>query len=137
MENRIIYSLYRAEHRLKSFMKKLTREKSIEISAGQSGILFLLNGSSLKMSELSRALGIDNSAITRQVDALEKKGLAKREVNPSDRRQYIISLTDKGRDNVKILSKIANQTNDRIKDGFTDNEIDIFLKVLRSFEEKF
>lgn len=89
------------------------------------------------MSELSRALGIDNSAITRQVDALEKKGLAKREVNPSDRRQYIISLTDKGRDNVKILSKIANQTNDRIKDGFTDNEIDIFLKVLRSFEEKF
>jgi DNA-binding MarR family transcriptional regulator len=118
-------------------MKRRSKEKSIEVSAGQSGILFLLLNKSVKMSELGRNLGIDNSAITRQVDTLEGKGLVKREVNPSDRRQYIISLTEKGRQDVKILSKIANDTNKKIKDGFTESEIDIFIRVLTSFEEKF
>ena len=118
-------------------MKRRSKEKSIEVSAGQSGILFLLHNKSVKMSELGRNLGIDNSAITRQVDTLEGKGLVKREVNPSDRRQYIISLTEKGRQDVKILSKIANDTNKKIKDGFTESEIDIFIRVLTSFEEKF
>ena len=137
MEKRIIYKLYKAEHRIRNFMKRRSKEKSIEVSAGQSGILFLLLNKSVKMSELGRNLGIDNSAITRQVDTLEGKGLVKREVNPSDRRQYIISLTEKGREDVKILSKIANDTNKKIKDGFTESEIDIFIRVLTSFEEKF
>ncbi|MCP4159189.1 MAG: MarR family transcriptional regulator [Deltaproteobacteria bacterium] len=137
MENRIIYQLYKAEHKLKNFMKKLSRDNNIEISAGESGVLFLLQKKQFKMSELSQKLGIDNSAVTRLVDRLEAKKLALREVNPLDRRQYLICLTKKGESDVKILTKLTNKTNKKIKDGFTKEEVDIFLRVLASFEKKF
>lgn len=138
MDNKIIFQLSKAEHKIKTYMKKKIKESNIQISAGQSGVLFLLRQeNNLKMSELSRLLQIDNSAITRVIDRLEKNKLVKREMNPSDRRQYLISITEKGKRDIDVVGEIANQTNEKIKEGFTEEDITTFLSVLRSFETKF
>lgn len=138
MTAKIIFQLAKAEHKLKKYMKKKIKESNVSISTGQSGILFLLRReNNLKMSELSRLLQIDNSAITRLIDRLERNELVKREMNPSDRRQYLIGITEKGKRDIDIVGKIANQTNEKIKEGFTEDEMTTFLRVLSSFETKF
>ena len=138
MNDRIIFELSKAENKIKNHMQKKIKEKGVLISAGQSGVLFLLEkANKLKMSELGRLLKIDNSAITRVVDRLEKNGLVTREPNPDDRRQFLISITDKGRTDIKVVGKVANETNAAIREGFSDEEISVFLRVLSSFSEKF
>ncbi len=138
MSDKIIFELSKAEHKIKNYMKKKIKERSIQISAGQSGVLFLLRQeNNLKMSELSKLLQIDNSAITRVIDRLEKNELVTREMNPTDRRQYLIRITKKGKEGIDIVGEIANQTNEKIKEGFTEEEISVFIRVLRAFENKF
>ena len=138
MNDRIIFELSKAENKIKNYLQKQIKAKGIQISAGQSGVLFLLEKTnSLKMSELSRLLKIDNSAITRVVDRLEKNGLVTREPNPDDRRQYLISITEKGKRDIGVVGRIANETNAAIQEGFSDEEIDVFLRVLNSFGDKF
>ena len=138
MNDRIIFELSKAENKIKNHMQKKIKEKGVLISAGQSGVLFLLEKANrLKMSELGRLLKIDNSAITRVVDRLVKNGLVTREPNPDDRRQFLISITDKGRTDIKVVGKVANETNAAIREGFSDEEISVFLRVLSSFSEKF
>ncbi len=138
MRDKIIFELSKAEHKIKNYMKKKIKEKNIQISAGQSGVLFMLRQEkNLKMSELSKLLQIDNSAITRLIDRLEKNEMVKREMNPTDRRQYLISITEKGKKGIDIVGEIAMQTNEKIKEGFSEEDISVFIRVLRAFENKF
>lgn len=138
MDDKLLFLLSKAENKLKNHFQKKINDQNIKLSPGQSGILFLLNNNDgLKMSELSKLLGIDNSAVTRLVDRLEKAGMVKRKANSADRRQYLICITKKGRQDIKRVGIIANQTNDIIKEGFTVEEIETFKKVLYAFISKF
>lgn len=48
------------------------------------------------LSSLASQLGVTTAAITSVADSMEKLGLAKRMVNPGDRRAFMISLTPRG-----------------------------------------
>lgn len=138
MTNKLLFLLSKAEHTLKTHFNKRINEEGIQVSPGQSGILFLLKRrNSQKMSELSKGLGIDNSAITRLVDRLERQNLVIRKPNPDDRRQFLISITEKGSDTATRMGSIANGINDKIKEGFTTDEIDVFIRILNTFNDKF
>ena len=138
MDDRLIFMLSKAQHTLSTYLKKKFNEAGVHISPGQMGILFLLAQKDLRpMNELSRILDIDNSAITRLVDRLEKSGLAARQLNPSDRRQYLIGITEEGRKQSAKAKIISKQANDKIKDGFTKSEITSFKAVIESFFYKF
>lgn len=138
MDDRLLFLLSKAHYKLTNHLKLKFKEQNINISPGQTGILFLLEQKDLRsMSELSRILEIDNSAITRLVDRLEKSGLVRRQSNPSDRRQYLIGITGKGMQQTSAARKISNDANSEIKEGFSDKEIEIFQRVVASFDHKF
>lgn len=48
------------------------------------------------LQNIAIATGKNKSVILRMIDSLEQKGLAKRTVNPDDRRENLLSITDKG-----------------------------------------
>ena len=48
------------------------------------------------LQNIAIATGKNKSVVMRMIDSLEKKGLAKRTVNPEDRRENFLSITDKG-----------------------------------------
>jgi MarR family transcriptional regulator, 2-MHQ and catechol-resistance regulon repressor len=56
----------------------------------------LLQGGAISMNALSARLILDKSTASRVVDALERKGYAVREANPSDRRALLIRATAAG-----------------------------------------
>ena len=138
MNDKLLFQFSRAGHRLKIYIQKQMKAQGIDLSPGQAGILFLLNRQdAMKMSELGGVLEIDNSAITRLVDKLESSGFVERGMNPQDRRQYLVSITETGRTEIQKMKAIVNQTNEIIKQGFSDAEIDCFVRVMKSFYEKF
>lgn len=138
MEDKFLFQLSKVEHALKQHMTERMREAGVSVTAGQAGILFLLkNSEGMNMSELGRVLEIDNSAITRLVDRLENQGLVRRSPREGDRRQYLIEITEKGRQDIEKIGAIAHEVNEKIKEGFSDAEIAIFKKILFSFHEKF
>ena len=138
MEDRLLFLLSKAQFKLTNHLKLRFKAQGINISPGQTGILFLLEQQDLRsMSELSSILEIDNSAITRLVDRLEKSGLVRRQSNPADRRQYLIGITGKGMQQTSEARKISNAANELIREGFSDNEIEVFQRVIASFDHKF
>lgn len=133
MDDRIFFHLSRVENRLKTYMKKVFKENHIAISPAQLGILLLLlQNDALTMSELSRVLEIDNSAITRLVDALEKMHYVKRAANPEDRRQFRIVITEESVQEINRAKQIVRQTNAKIKESIPEEDLKTFLSVLNT-----
>ncbi|MBN1532867.1 MAG: MarR family transcriptional regulator [Spirochaetes bacterium] len=138
MEDRILFTLSKAQYALKDHLKREFRKNNLRVSPGQLGILYLLKKRDLQsMGELSRALFIDNSAITRLVDALESQKLVKRMQNREDRRQFLITITGQGIECADRSREIVRVTNDRIKSGFSADEVDAFLRILEGMWGKF
>jgi DNA-binding MarR family transcriptional regulator len=128
----------KAGYALKNYLKREFTNSGVWLSPAQAGILFSLKISNgLSMNQLSQIISIDNAAVTRHIDILEREGLAKRESDKNDRRKNIIRITDKGIIEADKARAIARRVNDMIKEGFTDQEIEVFKNVLNSFIVKF
>ncbi|MDA8291464.1 MAG: MarR family transcriptional regulator [Actinomycetota bacterium] len=54
-------------------------------------------GRSVHAGELVRDSQVTSGAITNRIARLERRGWARRDVDPEDRRQVLVSLTDEGR----------------------------------------
>lgn len=104
----------------------------------QAGILFLLKRKDMRtMSELGEVFDIDNSAVTRLVDRLEKNGIVERRPAPGDRRAFRIHVTPKGLESLEKAKKIIMGVNEELKKGFTPEEVESYKKVLTSILERF
>ena len=78
-DDRLIYLVFTAQQKLRTYLKNAFSEAGVTITPAQSGILFLLkkkNGQT--MSELTQVLSLDNSTLTGLVDRLERAGFVKR-----------------------------------------------------------
>jgi DNA-binding MarR family transcriptional regulator len=70
----------------------------IGLPPGALKALFLLAVRSRSMRDMAAAFGCDPSYMTGVVDALERRGAARREPHPTDRRVKTVVITDGGRD---------------------------------------
>jgi len=89
---------------LESESRRLAREASqrLGITATQLNVLKLLDEiGELSLSELSRRLAAQNSAVTGIVDRMVQAGLVVREQSVSDRRVWRIRMTSRGADIAK------------------------------------
>ena len=136
--DRLIYQVFLAQHRLRIYLKKALTVRGIHVTVPQTGILFLLRGKDgQSMTEFSQALSIDNSTITGLIDRLEKTGFVRRDASSADRRMFRVYVTPRGVEESKRAKVVINEVNEEIKSGFSKNEIEIFKRVLNSFSEKF
>ena len=82
-------------HRLyASYNREALKEIHIQTSEVPYMAELLKDGKAMTQDELSRRIAIDKGATARSLDSLEKKGFIVREVNPSNRRQKLISATE-------------------------------------------
>src|SRR5579859_4744059 len=61
-----------------------------------SALSVLVFGGATSLNDLARAEQVRPPTMSRIVDALESEGLARRTVNPQDRRAVVIEATEKG-----------------------------------------
>jgi DNA-binding MarR family transcriptional regulator len=137
-DNRFLYLISRSVSRLKYYSIQKFQGEGVNVTPSQMGILFLLSKDGDKtMSELSTALNIDNSTLTRLADRLVREGFVERIRDDADRRISKLRITENGRAESRKALRITKEINNEIIRGFSEEEISAFVKILESFLKKF
>ena len=77
----------------------------------------------LTQDELSALVCIDKGATARAITQLEHDGLVSRIVNPENRRQKLVSPTEKARNMEKSFFACLHNASDKITRDFSDEEL--------------
>lgn len=99
-------------------------------------ILFISQNPGHSQEEIARELCLSKSTVTRTLNQLENNGCIKRTPNTEDKRQYLITPTEKLFEILPEIRKISKEWNESISEGISDEELNIFYSVLSKMEEK-
>ncbi|WP_024515346.1 MarR family transcriptional regulator [Bradyrhizobium sp. Tv2a-2] len=132
---RLIYLLSVAQRRV----QRAVAASSVDaVPPAQAGLLFVLGRQDgALMGEAGAALDLGPAGISGLVDRMAAAGLVERRSDPSDARASRIFLTAKGRKALVRAKDVAHETNARLMDGFSVEEIDIVARWLTSIQRKF
>ena len=90
------------------------RHEGLDVSLVQSRILYTIATSDRpQVGQLAAAVRLDLPYASRVLGTLEDRGLIRRTLSGSDRRQRIVVLTAAGR---RLLGKIEQRSNQRVAD---------------------
>lgn len=111
-----------------SQLRELTNNELATIALVKNGMV---------VKDLQKCLQVPKSTLSNIIRRLEDKGYIKREINPIDKRSYIIQLTEKGKkvnqkhenDERRLFEEILNQLD-------SDDEIDELLRLLEKILKK-
>lgn len=76
-------------------------------------LMFIKNYGAISMTDLSAKLNIEKGSLTSMVDDLTKKGYVLREKDLTDRRKYLIIITEKG---INIASDFIEKLDVRLEE---------------------
>lgn len=89
----------------------------------------------LSQDELSEALGMDKTTTARVIKELVGLGYVIKEHDPQDKRFYRLSLTNKGKAVIPGLEKILKHWAEVLAAGFTEDERQLALDILKKMAE--
>ena len=111
--------------------ERLLLENGIEISGGQGRILFILwKTDHLTVSEISERTSLAKNTVSVVINGMVNKGIVARNINPDNRRQTIISLTDYAKSLQEKYEAVSQQMNTLFYQGFTEEEQKQFEQYL-------
>lgn len=137
---------YQAQHKMPlGFLmgmvsSKLTHRVDValtpwNITGSQWGVCRMIQkGLGGTAADICRIYGYDSGALARILQALEKKGLIRRERSPDDQRRVDLKVTDQGREMLAESLPCIRQIGTRTTKGFTQEEVNLFKDfVLRAY----
>ena len=111
--------------------KKSIAELQIELPAESFGILMITYfHQDIIQQDIAEMAQKDKSAVLRQIDLLESKGLVKRQVDEHDRRKNHIIITDKGKEITQMLIEKENELFSSLSRNIDAHEMKTFINVL-------
>lgn len=111
--------------------------KDLEISAGQVPFLMhLSHKEGITQDDLAVHLHIDKGTVARALKKLEDNGFIYREVNPQNRRSYLLFLTEKGKQLVPQIRNIDKEWEDFVCSNFQNEEYNRLFNILQTLAMK-
>lgn len=131
METRGGFYITQIKQRQERIFERLLKENGIEISGGQGRILFVLwKNNPMSISEISRETSLAKNTVSIIVDGMVQKGILERNINPDNRRQTIISLTEYAKNLQERYEQVSQEMNHLFYQGFTEEEREMFEQYL-------
>lgn len=90
----------------------------------------------IKLTEICSRLDIPNSTLTSIIDRIEKKGLIKRVLNPSDRRSFGFEITKAGDQIVAEHDRVHSLIANRILSFLDETEKEALFKIFVKVENE-
>lgn len=90
----------------------------------------------LSQDKLAKHLCINKSSVTRHLAWLEKEGYVERVTSEEDKRELLVSPTQKMLDILPEVVKITQEWNSLVAEGITTEELDLFHRILDKMLEK-
>ena len=107
---------------LNVIVRKVASDNNLSLS--QYFTLSNISSSGILMGELSKLVGVDKSTLTRNIRILLNRNLVSKNQSTSDRREYIIMLTNHGE---KLIDKL---------DSGMEKELSIIIKDIDSISKQ-
>ena len=117
--------------KLKQYTSAMLRQSNIGLTPEQFLVIDILwNQGPMSQQKIADSIRKDKNSVTKLVDALEKKGLVRREQDSRDHRSKIITLTKKA-EGMKLDAKEKGISMlDSMLEGISEDELRNFLDTL-------
>lgn len=121
--------------------EKILKTKGIdEFNGAQGRILYILwNNNNLSIKQISKFTKLAKTTLTAMLERMELQGLIKRTISKEDKREIIVSLTDKAKELKENYLDVSKQMEKIFYKNFTDKQIENFentlKKIIESLEE--
>ncbi|MDR0325098.1 MAG: MarR family transcriptional regulator [Oscillospiraceae bacterium] len=127
----LIYEINMISAALKDGLRKEFLKNDYDITIDHFAILFRLwQQDSLTQQQLCDLTCKNKSNLTRILDTMEKKDMLRRNLNPADRRSFIISLTEYSRSLQAPVTEIALKYSDRFFSRINDEDFKTLQRIL-------
>ncbi len=136
----IIYFISKTKKKMSEFIERKLKEKNLnDLVPSYGNILTVLydNGRRLSMKEIGVLLGKDKSTITALINKLIKLDYVMKEKSKVDKRVTYIVLTKKAMEIEDKFNEISKSVNQTAYKDFTDEEKEIFLRLLKKLNTNF
>ena len=122
-------------HRL--MKQRYTQEAEVKMTVEEFILLNMIQARTDQiLQNIAIATGKNKSVVMRMIDSLEEKGLAKRTVNPEDRRENLLSITEKGEEVVCQYQEIEKRLSNELLEGISPEKIATFFEVIEKISQK-
>ena len=132
-----------AQHKISRFIKNYELcdqlcAAQFNVTVSQSATLLALpQEGNLSMNEVSQAMDLATSTMTRMIDQLVEKGLVQRASDPDDRRIVRVELTPQGQQLRTNLEKEYLVFYDLVMNEIREDELEIILHVFDQINQAY
>jgi DNA-binding MarR family transcriptional regulator len=121
-------------HAASRFAERLA---ALDLSPPHAGILRALAGApGISQQALGSSLGILPSRLVILVDELDERGLIERRDDPDDRRTYQLFVTEKGRQALEAIGRVARAHQDALCAALSEDERQTLAGLLSRIAEE-
>lgn len=111
--------------------ERLLAERGIDLNGGQGRILFVLwETDALTVGEISEKTSLAKNTVSAVLNGMVRKGIVQKQINPRNRRQTVVSLTDYAKSLEKKYAAVSEQMNRLFYQGFSETEQQQFEQYL-------
>ncbi|WP_176085224.1 MarR family transcriptional regulator [Martelella sp. HB161492] len=118
---------------LARLLEALNRRRNYPLERSHYLLLLQLAEGPRKVGVLSRTLALDATTVTRQVAAMEERGLVVREADPDDRRSVLVARTRDGAILAENMRETRLQRMERLMAGWDGEDVDRFADYMARF----
>lgn len=116
---------------LPRFAERVAEEAGTHLDRSAYVLLaHLLEEKQCRVGELAEHLCLDGSTVSRQVYALEERGLVRRKRHPSDRRGWVVEITSRGREAIEQHRRARRQIFAELLSDVPPTELEAVTSVL-------
>ena len=130
-EEAIGFVCYRTSLSIKQHLLKQFKDNGFDITVEQWGVMYrIFKHDALTQNQIAEKTFKQGPNITRIIDDLEEKKLVSRQQDPSDRRKYLLFLTEEGTNCVINLREILKKAKEGFSEGISEEEMTTTVNVL-------
>jgi DNA-binding MarR family transcriptional regulator len=104
--------------------------QDIDINPKHYAVMSLVDSHSMNQITIADTMHINKNVMIRLLDDLERRGMARRESNPSNRREYFIQLTDHGKETLSQADTLVSGAHQSLLEPLTEHEKENLCKLL-------
>jgi DNA-binding MarR family transcriptional regulator len=130
---RVLRQLERLGQRTGRFIED--RLQSLDLTDLEVHVLLHLGPEGRAVNELQRAFGIQPSTMTGVLDRLERRGFTRREVNPGDRRSFLITLTPAGVEVGAEVRAVVDDFEESVRRRVSAADLEAFFRVVDAVDQ--
>jgi DNA-binding MarR family transcriptional regulator len=129
----IIPHVQHATHRIGRHLETVLA--AVGVDQAEAHVLSALAAGPMTIAALVETVGVKRSTLTNILDRLERRGLVSREINPNDRRSFIVRPSRGGQRAAKKVAAAFAAVDARLAQATTASEREAFHAVLASLEK--